>query len=409
MFDRDKWLEILSTMIQHPLRTLLTSVSVAVGIFILVILTGLTNGFESGVKETMSDDATNSIWVRSNRTSMEYKGYRPNRRIEYELKDHDHAKDNIDKVGVTSARLMFWNTSVKWGKEVSNYGLRCVHPGHQDIERTKVSTGRYITQGDLDRQAKVAVVGKDVVEGLFGDVDPIGELIQVRGVNFKVVGTFDDGAGRWENRQIYLPITTGQALFARGSKRINMFVVGTGESTLEESEGIVDQLDNFLRSKYSVHPEDRQGVRLRNVNEEGQMIENVFSGIRIFGIFLAVMTLFIAVIGVSNIMSIVVRERTREFGVRKAMGATPMSIVSLILQESIFMTLISGLVGVLMGTGILFGIASVIEDPLLQNPQVSVKLVLIALGALVVCGALSGAIPAYRAAHLKPVDALKDE
>jgi putative ABC transport system permease protein len=409
MFDRDKWLEILSTMIQHPLRTILTSVSVAVGIFILVILTGLTNGFEHGVKESMGDDATNSIWVRSNRTALAYKGFRSNRRIEYELEDHDYAASNIDNVGVTSARLAFWSTSVKWGKEVSNYGVRCVHPGHQQVERTKVSTGRYISQGDVDRMAKVAVVGKDVAEGLFGKTDPIGELIQVKGVTFKVVGTFDDGAGRWENRQIYLPITTGQNLFAKGSSAINMFIVGTGESTFEESEGIVNTLDGFLRTKYSVHPEDRQGVRLRNVNEEGKMIENVFLGIRIFGIFLAIMTLFIAVIGVSNIMSIVVRERTREFGVRKAMGATPWDVVSLILQESIFMTLISGLLGVIMGTGLLFGVAGMIEDPLLQNPRVSLNLVLIALVALVVCGGLSGAIPAYRAARLKPVDALKDE
>jgi putative ABC transport system permease protein len=339
---------------------------------------------------------------------LAFRGYQPNRQIQYDMGDHDRA-EKLDKVGVTSARLTFWSTTVKWGKEVSNYGIRCVHPGHQEVERTKVETGRYISQSDVDQKRKVAVVGKDVVQGLFGKQNPIGELIEVFGVNFKVIGTFDDGAGRWENRQIYLPITTGQSLFNRGSDRIDMFVVGTGESSLEESIDISKDIDGNLRSKYKVHPEDRRAVRIRNNNESGQTIENVFLGIRMFGIFLAVMTLFIAVIGVSNIMSIVVRERTREIGVRKAMGATPWAIVSLILQESIFMTLISGLLGIIMGAGILMLVSNLVEDPLLQNPRVSFSLVVIALTALVVCGGLSGALPAYRAAKLRPVEALKDE
>lgn len=409
MFDRDKWLEILSTMIQHPLRTMLTSVSVAVGIFILVILTGLTNGFEHGVNESMSDDATNSIWVRSSRTSLPYKGFRSNKFVKYDIIDHDYAAENIENVGVTSARLGYWNTTVKWGREISTYSIRCVHPGHQQVEKTKLTSGRFISQGDLDRCAKVAVVGNEILKGLFAGHDPIGELIQLFGITFKVVGTFNDAGGRWENRQVYVPITTGQKLFAKGTTAINMFIVGTGESTFEESEEVVQDLDAFLRTKYSVHPEDRRGVLLRNINEEGKMIENVFLGIRVFGIFLAIMTLFIAVIGVSNIMSIVVRERTREFGVRKALGATPWDVVSLILQESIFMTLISGLLGVILGTGLLFTVAHFIEDPMLQNPKVSLNLIILALLALVFCGGLSGAIPAYRAAKLRPVEALKDE
>ncbi|NNE55114.1 MAG: ABC transporter permease, partial [Flavobacteriales bacterium] len=144
MFDRDKWLEILITMFKNPLRTLLTSVSVAVGIFILVILSGMTNGFEKGVHETLSDDAINSIWVRGRTTSMAYRGYQPNRRVRYENKDHDYAKDNIEGIATSSARLSFWNTAVKWGKELSNYGVRSVHPGHQEVEMTKLTSGRYV-------------------------------------------------------------------------------------------------------------------------------------------------------------------------------------------------------------------------------------------------------------------------
>jgi len=408
MFGRDSWIEILVTMVHNPLRTILTSISVSVGIFILVILSGMTNGFENGVKDTMSDDATNSLWIRSRTTALAYQGYQPNRRISLEMKDHDQA-NTVEGVGVTTARLGFWNSSVRWGKEVSTYGIRCVHPGHQEVELTKVSTGRYINQGDLNRYAKVAVVGAEVVNGLFEGQDPIGEMISVKGVNFTVVGTFDDGAGRWENRQIYLPITTGQMLFAKGQDRIDMYIASTGEASLEESEDIAGSIDFYLRNKYHVHPDDRRGVRIRNANEEGQMINNVFLGIRFFAIGLAIMTLVIAIIGVSNIMSIVVRERTRELGVRKALGATPGSIVMLILQESLFMTMVAGLLGVIMGSALLFAVPQFIENELLQNPIVSFNLVAIALVALVVSGCIAGAIPAVRAANLKPVDALKDE
>lgn len=408
MLERDSWIEILITMVHNPLRTILTSISVSVGIFILVILSGMTNGFENGVKETMSDDATNSLWIRSRTTALAYQGYQPNRRINFEMKDHDQAR-TVEGVGVTTARLGFWNTTVRWGKEVSTYGIRCVHPGHQEVERTKVASGRYINQGDLDRFAKVAVVGAEIVSGLFEGKDPIGEMISVKGVNFTVVGTFDDGAGRWENRQIYLPITTGQMLFARGQDRIDMYIASTGEATLPESEDIASNIDFFLRNKYKVHPEDRRGIRIRNANEEGQMINNVFLGIRLFGIGLSIMTLIIAIIGVSNIMSIVVRERTRELGIRKALGATPTNIVMLILQESLFMTLIAGLLGVIFGTILLYVVPMFIENELLQAPIVSFKLVVFALIALVVSGCIAGAIPAMRAANLKPVDALKDE
>ena len=395
-------------MVHNPLRTILTSISVSVGIFILVILSGMTNGFENGVKDTMSDDATNSLWIRSNRTALAYQGYQSNRRIRLEMKDHDQA-NTVEGVGVTTARLGFWNSSVRWGKEVSTYGIRCVHPGHQEVELTKVSTGRYINQGDLNRYAKVAVVGAEVVNGLFEGQSPIGEMISVKGVNFTVVGTFDDGAGRWENRQIYLPITTGQMLFAKGQDRIDMYIASTGEASLEDSEDIAGSIDFYLRKKYKVHPNDRRGVRIRNANEDGQMINNVFLGIRFFAIGLSIMTLVIAIIGVSNIMSIVVRERTRELGIRKALGATPGSIVMLILQESLFMTLVAGLLGVIMGSALLFVVAHFIENELLQNPIVSFNLVAIALVALVVSGCIAGAIPAVRAANLKPVDALKDE
>jgi putative ABC transport system permease protein len=408
MFGRDSWIEILVTMMHNPLRTILTSISVSVGIFILVILSGMTNGFENGVKDTMSDDATNSLWIRSRTTAIAFQGYQPNRRINLEMKDHDQAQ-TVEGVGETTARLGFWNTSVRWGKEVSTYGIRCVHPGHQEVERTKVSTGRYINQGDLKRYAKVAVVGAEVVAGLFEGKDPIGEMISVKGVNFTVVGTFDDGAGRWENRQIYLPITTGQMLFAGGQDRIDMYIASTGVASLPESEDIASNIDFFLRKKYSVHPNDRRGIRIRNANEEGQMINNVFLGIRLFAIGLSIMTLVIAIIGVSNIMSIVVRERTRELGIRKALGATPGSIVMLIIQESLFMTLIAGLLGALMGSALLYVVPKYIENELLQNPIVSFKLVVFALIALVVSGCVAGAIPAIRAANLKPVDALKDE
>ncbi|MCB0762354.1 MAG: ABC transporter permease [Flavobacteriales bacterium] len=409
MMDRDQWIEILSTMLHNPLRTILTSISVIVGIFILVILLGLGQGLQNGAYDALNDDAVNSLWIRRGATTLPYMGYQSNRQIQYRNQDHDEVVAKDDRITTSSSRLQFWNAQVKWGKELSNFGVRCVHPGHQEVERTVLSTGRFINERDLSQSRKVAVIGQTVVEDLFGETDPIGELISVMGVNIKVVGTYNDPNSRWENRMVYLPITTGQKLFAGGRDQVDMFIVSTGESTFEESIEMAGGIDTYLRTKHKVHPDDTRGIDVRNVNEEFKTMQNIFQGINVFIYMIGILTMLIGIIGVSLIMSIVVKERTKEIGVRKALGATPGSIVWMILQESVFTTLVAGLIGLMLGVGALVLLGMFIEHEFFKSPVVNVTAVLVAIGLTVFFGALAGLAPALRAVSIKPVEALRDE
>ncbi|MFT4679740.1 MAG: putative ABC transport system permease protein [Flavobacteriales bacterium] len=409
MFDRDKWIEILTTMVHNPLRTILTSISVIVGIFILVILLGLGQGLQNGAFESMQDDAANSIWINRSRTTLPYQGYQSNRNIRYHNDDHEEVVASDNKITTSSSRLQFWGTQIKWGKEAANFTVRSVHPGHQEVERTVLSSGRYINHRDVEEARKVAVIGQTIIEDLFGKIDPLGELIEVMGVKFKVVGTFNDPNSRWENRILYTPITTGQKLFNGGGDGVDMFIISTGESSFEESIAMEENIDGYLRGKHKVHPEDPRGIDVRNVNEEFQTIQDVFLGINVFIYGIGILTMLIGIIGVSLIMSIVVKERTKEIGVRKALGATPWSIVSLILQESIFTTLIAGLIGLLIGVGILQVLAEFIEHEFFKSPRVNVRAIVTAIGLIVFFGGIAGLIPAIRAVMIKPVEALRDE
>jgi putative ABC transport system permease protein len=395
-------------MAKNPLRTLLTSLSVAVGIFILVVLLGLGQGLENGAKQTFQDDAVNSIWLRGGTTSIAYKGLKPNRNIRFNDRDLDKAKD-IEGIINSSARLSFWGTMIKLGSQQGEYGLRAVHPGHQLVEKTEITAGRFINQGDLLEHRKVAVIGKTIIDDLFKENDPIGAQIDISGIRFTVVGTFQDGNSRWENRQVYIPITTGQNLFGRGKDEIDMFIVANEENNFEQSVQISEEIDGNLRAEYKIHPEDSRGIDVTNMNEEAQRFENIFTGIRVFVFVLGILTLMAGIIGVSNIMSIVVKERTKEIGIRKAIGATPWSIISLILQESIFLTLLAGCTGLIVGVLALEGISGQIEHEFFKDPRVSFWASFMAIIMLIVAGALSGFVPALRAAAIKPVEALRDE
>ncbi|MEM9024374.1 MAG: ABC transporter permease, partial [Bacteroidota bacterium] len=282
MLDLDKWQEILSTMGKNPLRTILTSVSVAVGIFMLVVLLGLGQGLQNGVNSTLGDDAVNSIWIRSGRTSLPYMGYKSNRRVQYHNDDHDYVVENMDGVATSSSRLAFWGTAIKWKNKSSDYNIRCVHPGHQEVEKTLVATGRYISEKDVADARKVAVIGQAIVDEFFEGHNPLGEYMEVKGIQFRIVGTFNDPNSRWENRQIYLPITTGQKLFGSGNDAINMFIVSTGTSSFDRSEQLTEEIDGYLHAKHKVAPADQRGITVRNLNEEAKKINDIFMGIDIF-------------------------------------------------------------------------------------------------------------------------------
>lgn len=412
MVDRDTWLEIFHTVLSNPLRTGLTGLSIALGIFILVVMQGLGSGLESGVQQTFGDNAANIMQVRTGNAQLAFRGRKPNRPIELHNADEQMMQEQLDTVPAWSRLVYRWGSTVRYANEQGNYGVRGVDPDQREIGQVNVNAGRFISIRDVEQQRKVAVIGGQVLEDLWprGTVpeDAVGSLIQVRGIQFAVVGTFNQTGSRWENRSVYVPFSTAQKLFSN-SDVVSRVAIGTGDASIDETRESTALLTGWLKDRLVVHPDDAEGVWVDNRNEEAEMFRQIFGGIRLFVWFVGMMTLLAGAMGVANIMAIVVRERTKEIGVRKALGATSGSIVAQIVQEAVFLMLISGCIGLLAGTWLLQGIAPFVDHEFFSNPRVDFRSALLALVVLVVVGVVSAVGPALRAVSIRPVEALRDE
>jgi putative ABC transport system permease protein len=410
MFDIDKWQEIFHTIRKNKLRTMLTGFSVSWGIFMLIILLGSGQGLQNGVRAEFKDDAINSIWVSSGVTSVEYKGFQVGRRVRMDNEDYDEVLRSVDGVEYATARFNRWSMQVSYGNENGTYHMRSVHPDHVYLENTEIVTGRYINEADLKEFRKVVCIGDLVASDLFKGKDAVGEYVNIWGIPFKVVGVFYDEGSQWEQRVIYTPITTAQRIFG-GTDQIDQIMVTTGELPLEKTIDMSDEMHQLLAERLQVSPDDPRALRVRNANEQFQDIVSVLTGIRLFVWFIGIFTLAAGIVGVSNIMMIVVKERTKEIGIRKALGATPGSVIGLILLESVFITAISGYLGMIAGIGLLELVQRGLptDTPMFTNPSVDLNTALLATVILIIAGIFAGLIPARRAANIKPIEALRDE
>ena len=409
MFNRDTWLEIAYTVLSHPLRTALTGVSIALGVFILVVMQGLGFGLQNGVKKQFADDAVNSIWVQAGRTQLAYKGNMANKSVKIRENDVEAIFEEMDTVYASSRRIRTWGVQMEYGDKAGSYPLRGVDPDHQMLENTKLTDGRYINQRDIVEETKVAVLGATIVEEVYQGKDPMGTHIMIGGVLFSVVGTFDDPASRWENKMAVVPYSTAKKLFRSGRDKVDQVILGTGDMEVVETVSLTDRLMVWLKERKSVHPEDARGIWMENNNEEYQKYQNIFLGIELFIWGLGLLTLLAGAMGVANILAIAVKERTKEIGVRKALGATGLSIVGLVVQESLSLMLVSGSLGLVVGVWLLEIVSPMIAHEYFQNPQVDFRIAMVALGVLTVVGVFSGVGPAIRAVSIKPVEALRDE
>jgi putative ABC transport system permease protein len=308
---------------------------------------------------------------------------------------------------------MIWRALVNYGKESNNYRIWGSLPDYQFIENSDIVEGRFINESDVNNSSKVAVIGNKVKLDLFKSEDPLGKYVSVYGINFKVIGVYTDPGGEDEESQIYIPLTTAQKSFNGGDRINNMsYTIKMPENFdqgVELSQNIALAIESDLKQMQMVAPDDIGAIRVNNELEQAQRYYSLIDAIKLIFWFVGIGTIIAGVVGVGNIMLIIVKERTKEIGIRKALGAQPMSIVGMILQEAIFVTMFSGMFGLILGLALLEVVGPLIKNDYIKNPQVDFNTALITVFILVFAGALAGFFPAYRAAKIRPIIALRDE
>ncbi len=415
MFNIERWQEIFDAIAKNKMRTFLTGTSVASGIFILVILLGAGKGLENGIAKQFENDADGVIWIWTGATSKEYKGLNPGRRIQLRNSDFDLSKQKFEgQIDKKSSRYGVRDGNIVYGKETGNYDCQGVFPDFQTIEKVTIVDGRFVNNIDLQTNRKIVVIGQKVKQDLFKEKNPIGEQVAINNVKFEVVGVFTDPGGEREESRAYLPISTTQQVFGSGGDKINnmSFTLrkkNNYDDALAESKKFTEGISQMLKGKNSVAPDDTSAIGIRSTVEDIKQFYDLNLYIRLFFWWVGICTIIAGVVGVSNIMLIIVKERTKEIGIRKALGATPLSIVGMILHESIFITTIAGFVGLLSSLALLELVGPQIKSDYFLNPEVDFSIALTTLGLLIFAGALAGFFPAYRAAKIKPIVALRDE
>ena len=410
MFDLGLFREVFQSLNKNKLRTLLSGFTVAFAIMLFTILFGIANGFQNTFNNEFNGDANNSIFIYSGRTSKAVEGYQTGRRIQFDNELYKTIKDEFNNDIEFITGRVYKNVTASFGNEKSNYSVRAVNPEHQFIEKSEMKQGRFINPLDLKNNTKNIVIGNLVVEDLFGETDPIGKYLDLNKIKFKIVGVFverSEGSDSNEARVIYMPISTAQKIYGNNDylDQINL----TYNPLLSEQEAIAfgNRVVDKIKDIFFIAKNDQSAVRARNRARENQEITQFNGVLAILVLIIGMGTLVAGVVGISNIMIFIVKERTKEIGIRKALGAPPNSIILIIILESIFITAIAGYIGLLIGGAVLNSFN--LEDYWITDPGVSMSLVLAATITLVIAGTLAGYIPAKRAASIKPIIALRDE
>lgn len=415
MFDRDKWQEILGTIRENKLRTGLTAAGVFWGIFMLIFIMGMGDGLEKGVLGVFGGRSANSLYLWPQATSVAYKGMRVGRWEIFTIDDVYAMKRNLPFIDIFAPRHETHNVTVNYNENSSSFDLRGEWKGVFKIESLIIQKGRLLNDKDEYERRKVAVIGQTVREELFGNSNPIGKYISIKGILFLVVGVveFNGESQRLQEAEenIFIPLNTSMQLFGNG-KDISIFACTVfPDIPINQVE---EQIIQFLKARHKIAPRDAQAIGCFNLWKEFQKITGLFSGIRYFLWIVGIGTLMAGVVSVSNVMLITVKDRTREIGVRKALGATPWSIISMILLESVFITTLSGYIGLLCGTGIIAGMNYVVSNmdmsnQMFANPEVNIGVSIGSLIILVISGLVAGLLPALHAAQINPVEALRSD
>ena len=419
--DYDKWQEIMIVLKKNKLRTFFTAFGVFWGIFLLVIMMGSGNGLRNSALEGFGNMATNSFFMWTQRTTMPYKGFQRGRFYNFKNSDTEAIKQNVPEVDKVAPRLQAMGfrgggSNVIRGERVGAFDIYGDTPEFFEIMPMNITQGRTINRIDVEDNRKVVVIGDRVYQEMFmAGENPIGEYLQIQGVYFKVVGVVKSKQrgqmAERDEKSVYMPFTTLQQTYNYGD------IVGwysiTAKKGVPASE-VEKKTKDYMKTRHHIHPDDDRAIGSWNMENEFNKFSNLFKGITILVWIVGMGTLFAGVVGVSNIMLIVVKERTKEIGIQRAIGAPPSAIISQIIVESVFLTTMAGYVGLVAGVGLLelvnyFLVASGAESEMFRNPEINFNMAMSALGILVISGIFAGLIPAKRAVSIKPIDALRDE
>jgi len=419
MFNRDRWKEILEVLTTNWFRTLLTAFGVFWGILILIILLSAGKGLENGIKADFGDIATNTMFMWTRSTTKAHMGLPIGRRFRFKVEDVKSISDNIPNLRFISPRNQlggFGNdNNVVRGLNTGAYNVYGDYPEIINQDPMTITEGRFINQNDIREKRKIAIIGAGVRNELYDKGEAImGSYIKIQGVNFMVVGTYkkksSDGDGEEGQKEIYVPFTSFSQAFNMGNDVGWMAITahdGTSISSLKED------IVNLMKTKHKINPEDTRAVGYFDLYEQYNRVESLFGAMSFIAYFVGILVLLSGIIGVSNIMLIVVKERTKEIGIRRALGEDPWSIKKQILLESIFLTIISGMAGIIIGALFIYGVNALLDAngpvDMFLNPSISLGVVTVALFILVLSGLLAGFIPAQSAIKVKPIDALRTE
>jgi putative ABC transport system permease protein len=409
MFSRDTWQEIFFSIRNNKLRTFLTGFSVGWGIFILVMLLASVNGMKNGFLSQFGNDAANSISIFANTTSEPYAGFEAGRRIVFKNKEIDFIRGNFQGYYEFISQTVNNGVSARYKKETGSYSVTGVNAEFQKIEITDIEKGRQLNTLDIKNKSKVMVLGKLVVEDLFKDEDPIGKFLEVNGFTFKVIGVFSDDDDDRAERNIYAPYTTMQRLYGNTDNINTIRMTYNQNLSLAQALDFSDRLKTVFKRRLKISPEDQSAIFVRN-NAQGFSDIDDFTGLlNKMSVGVGILILIAGIVGIGNILVFIIKERTKEIGIRKALGARPDQILKLVLLESIFITSISGFIGMLFAMGLLGIVGPLIDTPAFSNPSVELPTVITATLVLIIAGLIAGWVPARRAAKVRPIVALSSD
>ena len=420
MFDFDGFNEIWQTITRNKTRSLLTAFGVFWGIFLLVVLSSTGNGFENGLMKQVEGVTPNTGFFFVNQTSEPYKGYQKGRAWTMQLADIEAIKETFPCITAISPEASLWSSedkNVVYSSRSGSFSVKGVMPEYNDIQRSKILKGRYINDTDIAANRKVCLLGKKVYETMFekGE-DPLGKMVKVNGIYFQVVGvirsyTENVNINGTIDESVILPFTTMQQVYALGDKIYFFAMVADDDIPISDIE---EDIKQFIKQRHDIAPTDNDAFNSFNLSEIFKAFKGLFFGIHILIWIVGLGTLMSGIIGVSNIMLVTVKERTREIGVRRALGAKPKNIISQVLSESLLLTTLAGLVGLCIGVGIMAIVAMITSnmpsgDAMFQDPNIGFGAAVAATVIVIISGLLAGVLPAWRAIQIKAIDAIREE